>query len=86
MSKKFLEMAELLKGLNAHVESCNRDVISETSSVTSRIEHSFFKKEISEKEYIELKDMKLKIIDKHKDICICMSIDEIRESFTKLKH
>ncbi len=90
MVTKFEDNIKSLKELQIYVESCNKDTIEKTSSISSMIERSFSRNEITENDYIELKKTKLEVIDRYKDRCLCINKDrigtELRKILSKYKY
>lgn len=90
MTTKFEDIVKSLKELQTYAESCNKDTIDKTSSISSIIERSFARNEMSETVYIELKKIKLESIDKYKDRCVCINKDgitpDLRQILSKYKY
>ena len=84
MVTKFEDIIKSLKELQIYAESCNKDTIEKTSSISSIIERSFSRNEITENDYIELKKIKLEFIDRYKDRCICINTDKIGTELRKI--
>ncbi len=86
----FEDLKKSLKDLQNSIESCNKDVVGKTSSVSSMIENAFLKNRINEDDYIELKNTKLEYIDRYKDKCVCLNKDrigiELRNILLKYKY
>ena len=90
MTTKFEDIIKSLKELRTYAESCNKDTIEKTSSISSTIERSLSRNEITENDYIELKKIKLECIDIYKDKCLCINKDrigtELRKVLSKYKY
>lgn len=84
MITKFEDTIKSLKELQIHAESCNKDTIEKTSSISSIIERSFSRNEFTENEYIELKKIKLESINIYKDKCLCINKDRIGTELRKI--
>ncbi len=84
MTTKFEEIIKSLKELQNSIEICDKDSIEKTSSISSIIERSFSRNEITEHDYNELKKKKLEYIDKYKINCLCISKDRIGTELRKI--
>lgn len=84
MTTKFEDIIKSLKELQTYAESCNKDTIEKTSSISSIIERSFSRNEFTENEYIELKKIKLESINTYKDKCLCINKDRIGTELRKI--
>lgn len=84
MTTKFEEIIKSLKEFQDSIEICNKDTIEKTSSISSIIERSFSRNEITEHDYNELKKTKLEYIDKYKNNCLCISKDRIGTELRKI--
>ena len=84
MTTKFEDILKSLKELRIYADSCNKDTIDKTSSISSIIERSFSRNEIIENDYIQLKKIKLEFIGRYKDKCLCINKDRIGTELRKI--